>query len=192
MNDQTPPDFAQDGIEQGKSLIRLSDDKGLSLTQRLANNFYRLTWSTPLHAMRLKGKYPLKLLAVPDDPIPGDARAGKALQAGYFLFRGLKQPLESLDFANLAVTPAFADYIHSFRWLRDLATVAKREQAAPIAEAIMRKYSGRPMPRSSCRAPILSTVRWCSIASRAQPGIWTAAPIRRRRACRASSHGAVS
>jgi uncharacterized heparinase superfamily protein len=141
VNDQTPLDLAQeDGIEQGKSLIRLSDDKGLSLTQRLANNFYRLTWSTPLHAMRLKGKYPLKLLAVPDDPIPGDARAGKALQAGYFLFRGLKQPLESLDFANLAVTPAFADYIHSFRWLRDLATVAKREQAAPIAEAVMRKW----------------------------------------------------
>src|SRR3546814_446369 len=90
--------------------------------------------------MRLKGKYPLKLLAVPDDPIPGDERAGKALRAGYFLFRGTKQPLASLDFSNLDLAPAFADYIHSFRWLRDLSMVTTREQAAPIAEAILRKW----------------------------------------------------
>src|SRR3546814_5484128 len=90
--------------------------------------------------MRLKGKYPLKLLAVPDDPIPGDERAGKALRAGYFLFRGTKQPLASLDFSNLDLAPAFVDYIHSFRWLRDLSMVTTREQAAPIAEALLRKW----------------------------------------------------
>lgn len=140
MNDQSPPDITQDGIEEGKRLIRLSDDKGLSLAQRLSNQFYRLTWRTPIHSMRLKGKYPLKLLAVPEDPIPGDARAGKAIRAGYFLFRGKRQILESLDFASLDLDPAFADYLHSFRWLRDLATVSTREQAAPIAEAVMRKW----------------------------------------------------
>lgn len=140
MNDQSPLDLAQDGIEQGKRLIRLSDDKGLSLAERMANHFYRLTWRTPLHAMRLKGKYPLKLLAVPDDPLPGDARAGKALRAGYFLFRGMKQPIDSLDVADMTLAPSFVDYIHSFRWLRDLATVSTREQAAPIAETIMRKW----------------------------------------------------
>ena len=84
------PDDMQDGIEEGKRLIRLSDDKGVSLAERIANQFYRLTWRTPLHAMRLKGKYPLKLLAVPDDNIPGDPRAGNALRAGYFLFRDRK------------------------------------------------------------------------------------------------------
>lgn len=140
MNDQSPLDLAQDGIEQGKRLIRLSEDKGLSLAERMANHFYRLTWRTPLHAMRLKGKYPLKLLAVPDDPLPGDARAGKALRAGYFLFRGMKQPIDTINIADMAVPPPFVDYIHSFRWLRDLATVSTREQAAPIAEAIMRKW----------------------------------------------------
>src|SRR3546814_2225606 len=60
VNDQTPTELAQDGIEQGKRLIRLSGDKGLSLSERVANHFYRLTWRTPLHAMRLKGKYPLR------------------------------------------------------------------------------------------------------------------------------------
>lgn len=132
--------FDNDGIEEGKRLIRVSDDRGLSLAERIANRFYRLTWGTPIHAMRLKGKYPLKLLAVPDDHIEGDVRSGQALRAGYFLFRGLKQPLDSLDFNALDLSPAFQDYIHSFRWLRDLATATSRENAAPIAEAIMRKW----------------------------------------------------
>src|SRR5690606_32248716 len=81
MPQPDPPE--EDGVERGKRLIRLSDDRGQSLTQRMANHFYRMTWATPFHTMRLKGKYPLKLLAVPDDGIPGDARAGKALRAGY-------------------------------------------------------------------------------------------------------------
>lgn len=146
MNDQSrlPPHAAplaeDDGIEEGKRLIRVSDDRGLSLAERVANRFYRLTWRTPIHAMRLKGKYPLKLLAVPDDDIPGDPRAGNALRAGFFLFRGMKQSVETLDFAALDVSPAFRDYIHSFRWLRDLATVSTRDQGAPVAEAIMRKW----------------------------------------------------
>ncbi len=135
-----PDADVRDGIEQGKRLIRLSDDKGLSLAERIANRFYLLSWRTPIHTQRLKGKYPLKLLAVPDDEIPGDLRAGQALRAGYFLFRGMKQPVETLDFARLDVAPAFADYIHSFRWLRDLASAATREQGAPIAENILRKW----------------------------------------------------
>jgi uncharacterized heparinase superfamily protein len=135
--DGGPP---EDSIELGKRLIRLSDDRGLSLTERLANHFYRMTWSTPLHAMRLKGKYPLKLLAVPDDEIPGDARAGKALRAGYFLFRGLRQPLEDLDFTRIEQPREFQDYIHSFKWLRDLAAAGSREQLAPLAENILRGW----------------------------------------------------
>lgn len=131
---------SDDGIEQGKRLIRVADDKGLSLVERIANRFYLLSWKTPIHGRRLKGKYPLKLLAVPDDEIPGSAHAGQAIRAGYFLFRGLKQPVAKLDFTSLDVSPAFADYLHGFHWLRDLATVATREQAAPVAESVMRKW----------------------------------------------------
>ncbi|MEO8723453.1 MAG: heparinase II/III family protein [Sphingobium sp.] len=145
MNDQShlPPaktPAGPDGIEDGKRLIRLSADKGASLAERLSTHFHRLTWRTPLHTMRLKGKYPLKLLAVPRDTILGDARAGKAMRAGYFLFRGAKAQINETDFANPAVSPAFADHLHSFRWLRDLSIVANRETGAPIAEAIMRKW----------------------------------------------------
>ena len=131
---------ADNGIEQGKRLIRVADDKGLSLAQRIANRFYLMSWKTPIHGRRLKGKYPLKLLAVPDDEIPGDPKAGQAIRAGYFLFRGLKQPISALDFERLALIPAFADYLHSFAWLRDLASAATREQGAPVAEAVLRKW----------------------------------------------------
>lgn len=136
----SPPEEGEDGIEQGKRLIRVADDKGLSLTQKIANQFYLLSWKTPIHGRKLKGKYPLKLLAVPDDDIPGDSRAGAAMRAGYFLFRGEKLPIETLDFARPGVGPAFSDYLHGFRWLRDLASSATREQSAPIAEAVMRKW----------------------------------------------------
>ncbi len=129
-----------DSIEDGKRLIRLPDDKGSSLAERIANHFYRLTWRTPLHNMRLKGKYPLKLLAVPKDAIAGDARAGKAIRAGYFLLRGQKLPIAELDFTTQLPSPAFDDYLHGFRWLRDLNQVANRETAAPVAERIMRNW----------------------------------------------------
>ncbi|MFO1261577.1 MAG: heparinase II/III family protein [Sphingomonadaceae bacterium] len=144
MNDLSSPFFQNegqeaDGIETGKRLIRLSNDKGSSLAERVANHFYRLTWRTPLHNMRLKGKYPLKLLAVLPDKVAGDARAGKAIRAGYFLFRGQKLPLADLDF-NAPMTAPMAEYLHGFRWLRDLGSTATREQGAPIAEAVMRKW----------------------------------------------------
>lgn len=135
-----PQDAADDGIESGKRLIRLAEDKGLSLAERIANRFYLFSWKTPLHRRHLKGKYPLKLLAVPDSEIPGDMRAGQAIRAGYFLHRGRKLDIEEMDFRRLDVSPAFADYLHSFRWLRDLASAAPREQAAPIAEALLRKW----------------------------------------------------
>lgn len=143
MNDQSglPPQPAErDGIEAGKRLIRLSDDRGLSLAERLANHFYRLSWRTPLHSMRLKGKFPLKLLAVPDDLIVGDARAGKAMRLGYFLFRGRKLRLDTVDFAKLDLDDDYVAYIHSFRWLRDLAASTPRDQATQIAEGLMRRW----------------------------------------------------
>ncbi|SNT11340.1 heparinase II/III family protein [Sphingopyxis indica] len=129
-----------DTIEPGKRLIRLPADKGLSLGDRIANHITRLTWRTPLHAFRLKGRFPLKLLGVPEDPVPGDMRAGTAIRAGHFLHRGLKLSIGELDFAAPGVAPAFADYLHSFAWLRDLAAAGTRAESAPIAEAMVRQW----------------------------------------------------
>jgi uncharacterized heparinase superfamily protein len=131
---------SNDTIESGMRLIRLTDERGSSLTDKLIANFYRWTWRTPLHAFRLRGRYPLKLLGVPEDPIPGDPMAGKAMRAGHFLFRGLKLPLAGLDFTRLDVPAPFADYIHSFAWLRDLAAAGPREDSAQLAEQIQKSW----------------------------------------------------
>lgn len=81
-------DAAPDGVEEGKRLIRVGGTSGLSLADRLSERFHRLTWRTPLHTMRLKGRFPLKLIAVPDDPVLGDAARGAALLDGRIGFRG--------------------------------------------------------------------------------------------------------
>jgi uncharacterized heparinase superfamily protein len=128
-----------DGIDAGKRLVRVGD-KGLSLGERLANHFYRLTWRTPLHAMRLKGRYPLKLLAVPTDPMPGNRQAGQWMLAGTMRWRGESIAIDAINFSTEAVSAPFLDYLHRFEWLRDLAAVGDRAATAPVAEKLMRAW----------------------------------------------------
>ena len=133
------PDESWDGIDKGRRLIRL-DDGGLSLSERLATRFRHMIWRTPLHRLRLRGKFPLKLLSVPGDPIPGDRTRGSALLEGRALYHGQEISLADLDFATLNVSPGLADYLQSFEWLRDLASAGPREETAPIAEKLMRNW----------------------------------------------------
>ncbi|MBS0504738.1 MAG: heparinase II/III family protein [Proteobacteria bacterium] len=140
MGKHEPIDPGADGIEQGRRLIRVDNDRGLSLTQKLAESLQRLAWRTPLHSLRLRGRFPLKLLAVPDDPIVGDLKAGQALLQGVISWRGEKIAIRELDFANLQASPGLAEYLHSFAWLRDLSTAGTRQQGAPVAEAIVSRW----------------------------------------------------
>ncbi|WP_137898395.1 heparinase II/III family protein [Sphingomonas sp. 2SG] len=148
MNDLSPPTDAPltesppDGIEEGKRLMRVGGERGLSLAERLSERLHKLTWRTPIHNMRLKGRYPLKLIAVPDDPVIGDVRRGQAMLRGDLSFRGETHPIDTLAFKRGEWGKPFAEYVHSFAWLRDLSTVATRAQGAPIAEALMARWLG--------------------------------------------------
>lgn len=133
----TPPE--QDGIEPGRRLIRV-ESEGLSLAERLSATMHRLAWRTPFHKLSLRGRHPLQLLGVPVDPLPGDARAGRAILEGAIVLGGEDVALETIDFARLPGSRGFVDHVHSFAWLRDLAAAAPREQAAPIAELVVRKW----------------------------------------------------
>jgi uncharacterized heparinase superfamily protein len=139
VNDEAPRSGA-DGVEEGKRLIRTGGERGLSLAERVAERLQRLSWGTPFHAMRLKGRHPLKLIAVPDDPFFGDAERGNALLEGVVTLRGETRAIERLDFAKPDWSPRFAEHLHGFAWLRDLSSVATRAQGAPIAEAIMARW----------------------------------------------------
>jgi len=127
-------------IEPGKRLIRVGDDRGLSLFERLNYRLHRFAWRTPLHALRLRGRVPLKLIAVPKDPIAGDKAAGEALLGGLFLHNGTEVPIAGFDFGTLGLPADFSAYLQSFAWLRDLAAAATRERGAKRAETIMRKW----------------------------------------------------
>lgn len=127
-------------IEPGKRLIRVGDDRGVSLSERLAYRLHRLAWRTPFHALRLRGRFPLKLLAVPKDPIAGDKAAGEALLRGLLVHRGNSLAVEAIDFADPALSADLSDHLQSFAWLRDLAAAATREKGAKIAEKLVRKW----------------------------------------------------
>lgn len=127
-------------IPVGKRLVRVRSDIGLSLSERFAAHFYRLTWRTPLHAFKLRGRHPLKLLAVPVDPVAGNAATGRALLSGMFEWQGESLPLETVDFGETALSPTFTNYLQQFAWLRDLASAGARTETSPVAEALMRNW----------------------------------------------------
>ena len=137
-SDETFDDL-RDAESEGsrKHLVRIDGDKGQSLSESIVHYFYRLTWRTPLHKLRLKGRSPLRLLAAPDDPFAGNAKRGMAIRAGHFLYNDLKQPLAKLDYAALRQPAGFVEYMHSFAWLRDLAAAGMRKQCVPIAEKLI-------------------------------------------------------
>ena len=103
--DEPRPDLIHanvaDALGERKQLVRVENDRGLSLTESVVHYFYRMTWRTPLHKLRLKGRSPLRLLAAPDDPFSGDARRGKAIRAGHFQIGGARIAIAGLDFASL-------------------------------------------------------------------------------------------
>ena len=127
-------------IETGKRLIRVGDDRGVSLAERLSWRLHRLSWRTPFHSFRLRGRFPLKLLAVPKDPIAGDKGVGEAMLAGRIVHGGAVIPVAELNFADPALGPDFSDYLQSFEWLRDLSAAATRERGARLAETIVQKW----------------------------------------------------
>nr|WP_302054030.1 heparinase II/III family protein [Sphingomonas tagetis] len=121
-------------------MIRIGGDRGLSLADRVSERLHRLAWRTPIHSFRLRGRHPLKLIAVVDDPFFGDVARGRALLDGKLSFRGENHVVEGLDLARPNWSKPFGDYLHSFAWLRDLSSVATRVEAVPVAETLMRKW----------------------------------------------------
>lgn len=114
-------------------------DRGVSLAERVAASLRRLSYSTALHRIRLRGHFPLKLLAVPADPIAGDAAIGARIVAGRLPHAGYNAP-RMLRFSDPAPPAAWREWAHSFAWLRDLAAAADRTGGASVAEPIVARW----------------------------------------------------
>ncbi|BDI59895.1 heparinase II/III family protein [Qipengyuania nanhaisediminis] len=106
----------------GETLIRLA---------------YRL--GVPGHALAspFRRPSPVRVLATVESPVTGDRAAGIALRAGHFLVHGVKQPIGAVDYESGArLGPGLERKVHSFAWLRDLASCAPREDCIALAERI--------------------------------------------------------
>jgi len=128
------------GVDPGRRLIRVEHDRSHSLAERLAGRLHALSWRTPVHNFRLRGRYPLKLYDVPGDPIEGLVRLGGAMLDGEILWQGESVRIEDYDFRPRAISAAFSDHLQSFAWLRDLSAAGPRQRVAPIAELLARRW----------------------------------------------------
>ena len=141
LGDSDPDDPAthdeNDSAGESRSLtLRHDRNRGQSLAEQAAMLYYRMTWRMPLHRLRLSGKLPLRLLAVPVDPVEGDRVQGMAVRAGHFLFRGLKKKHENIDFANLRLILSSRDLIYRSKLLNNIARTARHlDRTADKAES---------------------------------------------------------
>ena len=134
------PASGADGIDEGKRLVRVGGDRGISLAEKIAAQFRLIAWRSPLHRLRLRGRFPLKLITVPTDPIMGDAAVGSAMMAGQFVHRGESLAIRSLSFAHAEASDEMRDWLQGFSWLRDLSSASERAPAAQLAEPLTRLW----------------------------------------------------
>lgn len=142
----TPPQGpAEDAAtSQRDRLERLGGDKGLSLSERLIAGLSERLYASPVHKLRLKGRFPLKLQGVPADPVPGDPAVGERLVAGRLIHAGHTAFVRDLDFAAPSHPPAWREWADSWAWLRDLAAHLPDEKAAArLAEPLAARWLAR-------------------------------------------------
>lgn len=139
----TGPDPLPDAPARER-LQRVGGDKGPSLSERLVTGLSEKLYATPLHALRLKGRFPLKLQGVAADPVPGDPEIGERVVAGRLIHAGHTAFTRDLDFGAATHPPAWRDWADGWTWLRDLAThLPDTRAAARVAEPLVARWLAR-------------------------------------------------
>lgn len=87
-----------------------------------------------MRALGLAQRPPIRLLAVPRDPVAGDKAAGMAVMQDRLTLGGLESDLIAISKGELW------ERLHGFAWLRDLAAATGPERGRSITEAIARRW----------------------------------------------------
>jgi uncharacterized heparinase superfamily protein len=123
---------------------RTEGDRGPSLGDRLGERLLDLRFRSPLHRMALKGRFPLKLLGVPEDPVPGDANRAQRLRAGRIWHGGHGVALADGALDDPDAPAGWKAWLHGWTWLRDLATAPpERQDEALRVERLARRWIER-------------------------------------------------
>ena len=137
-------ELSGDDREERFRLQRHGGDRGPSLAERMAEKLDHLSFASPLHRMRLKGRFPLKLIAVPADPLPGNADRGQRLKGGRLFLDGYGQAAANLRFDAADAPKRGRQWRHGWAWLRDLAAAGPLSKSeAALAEHIARQWLAR-------------------------------------------------
>ena len=126
--------------DEDGSLRRGSGDRGLSLSEKLAAGLTSRLYASPLHSFRLRGRFPLKLLAAPADPVPGDPHIGERIIAGRLIHADHTQMTRDINFREAGPPPEWLEWAHGWEWLRDLAILPDREAARRAAENLVERW----------------------------------------------------
>lgn len=105
------------------SLVRPKSESFAERSWRtVAERLSAIGYGTPLYAVRLKGRFPLKLLASPVDPWAGDAETAAGILAHRFGHGGHRLEARPGDlWEKAAGAPAgFTNWLQGYAWLRDL------------------------------------------------------------------------
>ncbi|MBI1340683.1 heparinase [bacterium] len=82
--------------------------------------------ASPVYRMGLNGPAPASVIATPKDPRPVNSDRGRAILEGDWRFDGpgarVRTPPDRAPWGPPFPTPHFADQIHRFHWLRDVAS----------------------------------------------------------------------
>jgi uncharacterized heparinase superfamily protein len=133
-----PPEPPAEDAEA--SLRRDGGDRGLSLSERAAAGLISRLYATPLHRLRLRGRFPLKLLGVPADPVPGDPHLAERIMAGRLIHAGHSVMIRDLDFRNPVAPQVWREWAHGWGWLRHLAILPDRKAATTAAEHLAQRW----------------------------------------------------
>jgi uncharacterized heparinase superfamily protein len=129
-----------DGGRDGGQRLTRGRGAARTLGARLSEKLARIGYATPLHNRKLRGRPPLKLLAVTADPIAGDIAAGREIAAGKLSFAGHTEAIRTLNFATTRAPLAWREWVHGFEWLRDLAAASDRKKGAIVAELVVEAW----------------------------------------------------
>ncbi|WP_448582140.1 heparinase II/III family protein [Thermaurantiacus sp.] len=123
---------------------RSDDGRGPSLVERISDRLAEAGFRSPIHRMRLKGRFPLKLLGVPEDPVPGDADRGARLMAGRLYHGGYGVALATGALDLREAPGPWRRWVHGWGWLRDAAAHPPANAAeAQRIETLARRWLER-------------------------------------------------